>query len=263
VLAVAGTVERNRCKITNSPWVIDTEQLQGGFGFHAVRVLNDFEALAWSLPHLAPADLLRVGPGTALAGAPLLVLGPGTGFGAACLVSSRTGAIAIGTEAGHATLPAITEREDAVIAQMRRRFGHVSIERALSGGGLEHLHGAIAAIDRITVPNRAVTDIVAAAQTGICPVSRAALDMFCAMLGTVAGDLALTFGARGGVFIAGGVVPRFAAELAASEFRTRFTAKGRFHGYLDAIPTSVILHPDAAFVGLQAIASGATLGDQA
>jgi glucokinase len=253
VLGVAGPVERNRCEITNSGWQINGDRLCADFGFVTVRVLNDFEALVWSLPHLGPADLLRVGGGNALPGAPMIVLGPGTGLGAACLMPRPGDAIAISSEAGHATLPGASRREDRIIEQLRRRYGHVSAERALSGGGLENLHDAIAAVDGMPVQRRDAPAIIAAARDATCPVSRAAIEMFCAMLGTVAGNLALTFGARGGVFIGGGMVPRFAAEFARSEFRARFEAKGRFLPYLEAIQTSVIMRPDAAFIGLRAI----------
>jgi glucokinase len=254
VLGVAGTVEQNRCDIVNSHWQIDGDLLRSGFGFEEIHVVNDFEALAWSLPRLVPADLLSVGRGNASPGSPMVVIGPGTGLGAGCLITRTCDVIAIGSEAGHATLPSASRREDRVIDRLRKFYDHVSAERTLSGGGLENLYRAIAAVDGVTVPQRDAPAITAAAQAGTCPVSRAALDMFCAMLGTVAGNLALTFRARGGVFIAGGMVPQFSAELAASDFRARFEAKGRFQTYLEAVPTSIILRPDAAFVGLQAIA---------
>ena len=149
-------------------------------------------------------------------------------------------------------MPAISEREDQVIAQLRRRFGHVSIERVLSGSGLENLYWALAAVDGVTAPERDAAGITGAALDGSCSVSRAALDMFCSLLGAVAGNLALTFCARGGVYIAGGIVPRFAARLAASDFRTQFESKGRFQSYLRNIPTSIIVRPDVELRRLKA-----------
>jgi glucokinase len=252
VLGAAGTVENNHCQVTNSGWTLDGGALETAFGFKAVRLLNDFEALAWSLQHLQAADLYPIGGGRAVAGAPMLVIGPGTGFGAACLVSRDGSAVAIAAEAGHATLPGTSPRDDAVIDHLRGQFGHVSVERALSGPGLENLYAALAAVDRVSVPRRDATAITRAALDGSCGVSRAALDMFCAMLGTVAGNLALTFCARGGVFIAGGIVPRFVDDVARSKFRERFEAKGRYRPYLEGIPTNIILRPDATFIGLQA-----------
>lgn len=253
VLGVAGTVENNRCRVTNSGWTVDGGALQAAFGFKAIRLLNDFEALAWSLPTLTAADVYPIGGGRPIAGAPMLVIGPGTGFGAACLVSRDGSVVAIAAEAGHATLPGTSQRDDAVVDHLRRQFGHVSAERALSGSGLENLYGALAAIDRISVPPRDATAITQAALEGSCSISRAALDMFCAMLGTVAGNLALTFCARGGVFIAGGIVPRFVDDVARSKFRECFEAKGRYRPYLEGILTSIILRPDATFVGLRAV----------
>ena len=183
--------------------------------------------------------------------APAIVLGPGTGFGLACLVPQPKGMMVIGTEGGHVTLPGTCRREDAIIELLRARFGHVSLERVLSGGGLTNLYQALAAIDGLSVPARDAAEIVKSALAGSCPTSRTALDMFCAILGTVAGDAVLTFGARGGLYIAGGIVPRIPEYLARSQFRTRFEAKGRFRDYVAAIPASVIVHPDPAFLGLQ------------
>ncbi len=250
VLGVAGPVENNRCIITNSGWIIDGAELQNRFGFKAAYVLNDFEAVAWSLPALQPSDLFPVGRRTPMTGAPMLVVGPGTGFGAACLFPGVP-LVAV-TEAGHATLPAVSEREERVIDQLRQRFEHVSVERALSGPGLANLYHALATIDGVSVPDLDPSSITRAALDNSCEVSRAALDMFCSLLGTVTGDLALTFSARGGVFLAGGIVPRFADRLAASQFRKRFESKGRFEAYLMKIPTCVILHPDCSFIGLKA-----------
>jgi len=252
ILGVAGTVQDNRCTFTNSPWIIDGAELQKMFGFATVHVLNDFEALAWSLPALQPSDLFPVGTQRPASGAPMLAVGPGTGFGTACFFPHATAPFAVVTEAGHATLPATSEREDQVIAQLRRRFGHVSIERVLSGSGLENLYWALAAVDGVTAPERDAAGITGAALDGSCSVSHAALDMFCSLLGAVAGNLALTFCAQGGVYIAGGIVPRFADRLAASDFRTQFESKGRFQSYLRNIPTSIIVRPDASFAGLKA-----------
>lgn len=255
VLAVAGPVTNNRCVMTNSPWVIDGNELQPALGFDSVHVLNDFEVVAWSLPALQPADLIPLGGQDGLPGEPLLVVGPGTGFGVSCLVQRHGARLAVVTEAGHATLPAENEREERVIACLRKRLGHVSIERgALSGSGLQSLYEALAEVDGAQVPHRNAAAITNAALEGSCPVSRAALEMFCAILGSVAGNLAVTFGARGGVYVAGGIVPRFPEFLAGSAFRARFEAKGRFQDYLRNIPTRLVTKPDASFVGLKMFA---------
>lgn len=252
ILGVAGPVENNCCTITNSRWLVDAVNLKQAFGFEAVKLLNDFEAVAWSLPELRPQDVYPLGEQRSIAGAPMLALGPGTGFGAACLFSPNALPFAAVTEAGHATLPATSDREAEAIAHLRQRFEHVSIERILSGTGLENLYQALAKIDGATVPARDAAAITKAALDDSCEVSQATLDMFCSFLGAVAGDLALTFAARGGVYIAGGIVPRFADRLFQSSFRRQFERKGRFQSYLRDIPTRVVVRKDESFLGLKA-----------
>jgi glucokinase len=253
MLAVAGPVDDDRCVLTNCAWTVDAAELRRALGVAAVRVVNDFEAAAWSLPALQPAHLVALGGGRSADGAPMVVLGPGSGLGVACHVPRDGRPLVIATEGGHATLAAASAREDAVIEWLRGRFGHVSAERALSGPGLENLYRALAALDGAEVPERDAVEITRTGLAGTCPVSRAALDMFCAMLGTFAGNAALSFGARGGVYIAGGIAPRIVGHLAGSQFRARFEAKGRFRGYVENIPARVIVHPDYAFIGLTSL----------
>jgi glucokinase len=253
VLAVAGPVEGERAVMTNCPWVIDAAELRRVLDVPTVRVINDFEATAWSLAALEPSHVAAVGAGRAIAGAPMVVLGPGTGLGLACHLPRAEAPVVIATEGGHVTLAASTPREDAVAEWLRGRYGHVSAERALSGQGLENLYRAIAALDGAAAPARDATAITQEGVAGTCPVSRAALDMFCAMLGTFAGNAALSLGARGGVFIAGGIAPRILDYLLKSELRARFDAKGRLRAYMEAIPLNVIVHPDYAFIGLKAL----------
>lgn len=254
LLAAAGPVERNRCVLTNCSWTIEANELCTSFGFEEVRLFNDFEATARSLSHLSPSDLYPLGGGRAVSDAPMAVLGPGTGLGVACLIpGSQTDGVIAG-EGGHATMAATTPREDAIIAYLRQRFDHVSAERVVSGSGLENLYGAVAALDEVGAPKRGAAEITAAALEGNCPTAKAALDIFCAMLGTIAGNVALTFGARGGIYIAGGIAPRITEYLARSEFRTRFEGKARFRDYLQAIPSNIIMQPVATFLGLKSIA---------
>jgi len=254
ILAVSGAVEDGRCALTNNPWVIDAAELCAAHGFSMVRLINDFEAVAWALPRLSPGQLLRVGGRQPVEGAPLVALGPGTGLGVAASVPHADGHLVLPSEGGHSTMAGSSPREDAVIAHLRRRLGHVSAERVLSGNGLENLHDALAALDDITLPRRSAAEITRAGIEGSCPTSRAAIDMFCAMLGTVAGNLALTFGAKGGIFIAGGVLRHMPEYFAGSQFRARFEEKGRFRSYLEPIPAYLILDDDAAFDGLRHLA---------
>jgi glucokinase len=253
LLAVAGPVEGNRCKLTNCPWTIDGDELRTTFRLAKVRVVNDFAATAYSLPSLAATDLHAIGGGRAVPGAPMAALGPGTGLGVACLVPAADELAVIAGEGGHATLGAGSEREAAVMDCLRRQFGHVSAERAISGAGLENLYRAIATLDQSKATARDAAEITHSALAGRCRTAVAALDMFCALLGSFAGNVALTFGARGGVYIAGGISPRIVAFLERSQFRRRFEDKGRLRPYLEAIPVNVIVHPAAAFMGLKAL----------
>lgn len=254
VFGAAGVVDGDRCALTNNPWVVDAAELRVRFGLTRVHIVNDFEALAWSLPHLTSDDVTKIGGGAPLVEAPMLVLGPGTGLGVAVHVPRENGAWVLHSEGGHATLPSGSQREDAIIDKLRHQFGHVSAERVLSGPGLENLYRVIGSIDASSAPERGATAITQAALEGTCATSRAVLDTFCAMLGDVAGNFALSFGAQGGVFIAGGIVPHIGDYFTRSQFRTRFDAKGRMRRYVETIPVYLILHADPAFIGLRFLA---------
>ena len=262
LLAVAGPVDEGRCVLTNCAWTIDAPELRAGFGFARVRIFNDFEATGLSLPHLTAADLYPLGGGAALSEAPMAVLGPGTGLGVACFVPASQNSVVIASEGGHATMAACSPREDAIIDHLRREFGHVSAERVASGMGLENLYRAVLAVDRVEAPQRNSAEITKAALDGECPIARAALELFCGMLGIIAGNSALMFGARGGVYIAGGIAPRITSFLARSEFRARFERKGRLRTYLASVPTSVIVHPTATFLGLMSVAKRSRMRQQ-
>ena len=133
----------------------------------------------------------------------------------------------------------------------------MSAERVVSGSGLENLYRAVIAVDGVDAPQRAAAAITTAALNGVCPTAQEALELFCAMLGTIAGNVALTFGARGGIYIAGGIAPRITDFMTRSDFRARFEHKGRFRTYLEAIPSSVVMHPAATFIGLSTMANRA------
>jgi glucokinase len=255
VLGVAGPVENGRCIIINSQWVIDAAELRDAFGFKSINLVNDFEAIACALPHLSSPDVKPLSKGKLSPGESVVVIGPGTGLGMAALVRHDGATTIVATEGGHASLPSTTPREDAVIAHLRSQFDHVSAERALSGPGLENLYSSIAALEKAAISSRTAAEISRYALDRSCPVCVAAVDMFCAMLGTVAGDLALMFRARGGVYISGGIAPRLVDYLARSDFHARFVAKGRYRTYLEGIPTAVIINPDAAFLGLRSLAA--------
>jgi glucokinase len=248
--AVAGPVEGDRVELTNSEWTVSAEELHERFDFDRVVLINDFAAIAWAVPRLSNEDLVKIGGGEGDPRAPAAILGPGTGLGVAGLIPGKGGATVLVTEGGHATMSPADERDGEIIDRLRRRFGHVSAERVLSGEGMVNLYETISEIKGRPAIASTAAAITEHALSGGCPASVAALEVFCGMLGTVAGNLALTLGARGGVYIAGGIVPRFADFLANSSFRDRFEAKGRFSGYLAGTPTWVVVHPDPAFLGL-------------
>ncbi|MDR3469292.1 MAG: glucokinase [Xanthobacteraceae bacterium] len=253
-LALAGVIDGDHCALTNSAWIVERSELCSRFGWTDVRMINDFEAVAWSLPHLSRDHLHQIGGHEPATGAPMVALGPGTGLGVAGCVPDETGDFVLRSEGGHVTVPSGSVREDAVIALLRQRLGHVSAERVVSGQGLEHLYRAIRTIDAQPAPDRTAPEITRAAVSGECTTSRAALDLFCALLGEMAGNFALSFDARGGIFIAGGIARHIVDHLSRSDFRSRFDAKGRMSRYVAPIPVYLILHDNPAFVGMQALA---------
>jgi glucokinase len=249
VLAVAAPVAGDDVRLTNHPWSFSTDALRRRFGFARLQVINDFVANALAVPYLTAADRMSIGGGAAVAGAPIGVIGPGSGLGVSALIESSGAPIPIQSEGGHATMAAADAREAAVLDLMRKRFDHVSAERVLSGPGLINLYNALCELAGEPAAPLSAAQITDPGVEQEQPRAREATAMFCAMLGTVAGNLALTLGARGGIYIAGGIVPKLGARFAQSQFRARFEAKGRYRGYLAAIPTYVITHPEPALLG--------------
>jgi glucokinase len=252
-LAVASPVTGDTVTLTNHPWSFTISGLREHLALTQLVVVNDFTANALAVPHLKPDERTAIGYGAAAADAPIGVLGPGTGLGMSSLVPTPSGWIALAGEGGHVTMAPADERESVVLDRMRRRFDHVSAERVLSGQGLVNLYNILAEIEGVPAAPFTPAQIADHRIGESEPLVRAALAMFCAMLGTMAGNLALTLGARGGIYIAGGIVPRLGASFAESNFRERFEAKGRFRAYLASIPTYVVTHPIPAFLGLAAL----------
>jgi glucokinase len=249
--AIAGPVSGDRITFTNrQSWTFSIAALRSRLGLDRLDIVNDFTANALSLPYLTPDDIEKVGGGAAVPGGPMGILGPGTGLGVSGLIAKNGGWIALAGEGGHATLPAASAREAAVVEYLRGKYGHVSAERLLSGQGLVDLHAALATIDGVTVTAKEPPEITEAALDGTDARARETVDTFCAVLGTVAGDLALTLGATGGIYIAGGIVPRLGTVFAGSPFRKRFEFKGRMSPFNAAIPTFVVTHQAPAMIGL-------------
>jgi glucokinase len=246
--AVATAVGGDRVNFTNSHWDFSRSMVQADLGLDLLLMLNDFEALALSLPRLRPEQLQSDRPLVAPAGT-LAVIGPGTGLGVAGVVQTRHGWVALPGEGGHATLAAMDGFEAELLAWVRRDYPHVSGERLLSGIGLPLLYRAVVAVSGQGTEPLTAEQVVERGVAGTDLLSVRTLEVFCALLGGFAGNVALTLGARGGVFIGGGIVPRLGALFAASQFRARFEAKGRFASYMAQIPTVLITDTLAALTG--------------
>jgi len=255
-IAIASAITDDRVAMTNHPWSFSISALRAQLGLARLEVINDFTALALALPHLSPQERRPIGGGIPAAGAPIGVLGPGSGLGVSGLVPTAAGWIPLAGEGGHATMAPASDRESAVLGRIRLHFDHVSAERVLSGPGLINLYNTLAALDGVSSRGYAAAQITDPETGAADPLCAEATSLFCAMLGTMAGNLALTLGARGGIYIGGGIVPRLGQRFAQSPFRQRFEAKGRFSPYLAAIPTWVVTHPLPAFLGCAAVLSG-------
>lgn len=247
-IGVAGPVTGGRVHFTNRNWEASEEALHKR-GFSRALLINDFAAAAYSVAALEPDDWRDIGPRLeGVADEPITVLGAGTGFGVSCLARFRGASLPIATEGGHVSFAPQNAEQDEVRSILAGRFGHVSIERVLSGPGLGNLHAALAEVAGQTVPACTAAEIVQQAEDSdsICA---AAVDMFCAIFGATAGDFALAHGARGGVYIAGGIAKKIEQILVKSTFRAAFENKGRLSYYVKAIPTRLILNDDSAFLG--------------
>lgn len=241
-IGIANPVVGDQVRMTNHHWSFSIEAVRQLLGLERFLVINDFTALALSLPALAADEVRQVGGGQSVPGAPIGLLGPGTGLGVSGLLPARgvQRAIPINGEGGHVTLAATDAIEESVIRRLRERFGHASAERALSGPGLVNLYVALCEAHGLAAQPLEAADVSARAATGEDAQCVQSLDLFFSFLGNVAGNLALSLGARGGVYIGGGIVPRLGSAIDQSRFRERFEAKGRFGSYLQSIPTLVV-----------------------
>jgi glucokinase len=242
-IGIANPITGDHIQMTNCHWQFSISALKQAFGFERLVVINDFTALALALPTLAASDLQQLGGGAAVPEMPIALIGPGTGLGVSGLIPDSVPGRwrALQGEGGHVTLAATTMREAAVLTVLRERFGHASAERAVSGQGLEALYLALCELEAITAPAKLpAAEISQRALAATDPQCVEALDLFCGFLGNVAGNLALTLGARGGVYLGGGIVQRLGDAFTRSRFRACFEDKGRFRSYLAPIPVFVI-----------------------
>ncbi len=245
-IAVAGPVTQEHAALTNRPWAFTAEDIRDITGGTHVHLLNDFEAMALSLPHLTRDEIVPIGGGTALVGAPMAVLGPGTGLGVAGLIDHGGTAVAIPGEGGHVSFAVESHEEFAILESLRAGQPHFSAEQILSGPGLMALYRILAGK---TAEGIAAPEIVERATKRSDPAAEEAMDYFARWLGRFAGDVALMFGARGGVYLGGGIPPRIVDFLDTGAFRAAFEAKGRVSEYVAPIPTYVIRSQNAGLQG--------------
>ncbi|HEY4352832.1 MAG TPA: glucokinase, partial [Paraburkholderia sp.] len=252
-VAIANPVDGDQVRMTNHDWHFSIEATRRALGFDTLLVVNDFTALAMALPGLTDAQRVQVGSGTRRPHSVIGLLGPGTGMGVSGLIPADDRWIALGSEGGHASFAPSDEREDLVLQYARKKWSHVSFERVAAGPGIEIIYRALAARDKKRVAS--TLDVSEISKRGLegDPLAAETLDVFCGILGTFAGNIAVTLGALGGIYIGGGVVPRLGEFFSKSSFRQRFEAKGRFEDYLKNVPTFVITAEYPAFLGVSAI----------
>lgn len=257
-LAVAGPVVDQRVSFTNNHWVIDSRELQRKFPQAVVRLLNDFEAIAYSIQLLGDNDLATVGLVPSILDGKseftIAVLGPGTGLGIGGLLGRANGIYPIVGEGSHAGFAPETRIQFEVLKQLRQRFERVSDERLISGPGLENIYWALSNIHGKPTTGITAAEIFSRVLASEDPIATEAIQLFYEALGQIAGNVALSLGAFDGVYLAGGIVKRYPDLLKTSSFRSGFENKGRHRALMEKIPTLLILHPQPGLLGASYIA---------
>ena len=251
VIASAGFPMEDGTVITaNLPWRLSPREIQGALGLDDLRLVNDFEAVAYAAALVGDQEVLRLtGPEHVSERGPTLVLGPGTGLGGAVWIPTGRSATVLATEAGHAALSVGTELELALLAQMLKKRSHVPVEHALSGPGLLNLYTALCEVRGVTPVHTAPDAITAAANAGDDALARQALEVFCGLLGSTVGDMALLYGITGSIYLAGGILPRIREFLLQSSFVERFLNKGPMRAALERIPVRLVEHGQLGVLG--------------
>lgn len=247
--AIATPVSNDRIVMTNHVWDLSVKETRIALGVNSLKVINDFTALALALPYLGDSDCHKLGRGLRAEKQPLAVLGPGTGLGVSGAIHVDDYWLPLQSEGGHVSYGPLTDRESAVIEVIAKRYDHVSAETLVSGRGLVLLYESIAQCNDIECEQLTPEQVTYKALHNTNAAAEEALSMFCGILGAVAGNLALTLGARGGLFIGGGIIPKLGDYFDSSPFRARFESKGRFSQYVSEIPTYVINSKYPALTG--------------
>jgi glucokinase len=251
-MAVAGPVTGDNFRLTNLKWDVDIERARLALGLDSLHLKNDFSAYAYAIPYLDPSVFRVIREGVPAPRSPTCVLGPGTGFGVAMLVPEKYRKRAISTEAGHMSLAANNALQAAIKEHMSRKFALVSIERVFSGPGLRYLYESLAAVEGAQVDSLTAAEISQAALDETDEMCHRTLLLFCSWLGAVTGDLCLAMGARGGVYLGGGILPRIADFLVESDFVNSFLAKDQMSHYMREIPVHLVTEGNSALLGVAA-----------
>ncbi len=248
-LAVACPVDQDIIRFTNSHWTFSKTELSEFLGHIPVDVINDFSAIAYSISAIKPDEWIALGGGTPMAGKPIAILGPGTGLGVCTLLPVEKGFKVLPGEGGHIDFAPSSYLEISILKELKNRYHHVSIERLLSGDGIVNIYQALSKIKSTKGTLNSAKEISTAALRGIDQLAVETLSVFCKILGATAGNLALITGAKGGVYIAGGIPPRIIDFLKESDCRVRFEDKGRFSPYVADIPLRVLLQDQPGLQG--------------
>ncbi len=248
-IAIACPVTDDIIRMTNHSWCFSVNQMKTSLGWERFEVINDFTAVSLAIPVLQTNDVIQIGGKQPQAKRPIAVYGAGTGLGVAHLIHTGNQWISLPGEGGHVDFAPDSEEEDHLLNVLRKEYGHVSAERVLSGPGLVNIYRSLQKLNNQSVEDLTPSDISDRALNGNCPICKQALELFCRALGRFGGNLALNISAFGGVYIAGGIVPRFLEFFQTSGFRQGFENKGRFTHYLRDIPVYLITHDKPGLLG--------------
>ncbi|RDK91937.1 glucokinase [Enterobacillus tribolii] len=248
-IAIACPVTGDWVAMTNHTWAFSIAQMKASLGLSVLEVINDFTAVSMAIPMLKESDLMQFGGKAPQRDKPIAIYGAGTGLGVAHLLHAGGRWISLPGEGGHVDFAPNSEEEDQILMVLRKELGHVSAERVLSGPGLVNLYRAVVESDNRLPENLAPKDVTERALADSCTDCRRALSLFCVIMGRFGGDLALNMGTFGGVYIAGGIVPRFLDFFKASGFRAAFEDKGRLKDFLEDIPVYLITHGSPGLLG--------------
>ena len=248
-IGIACPVEGDQITMTNLSWQFSQQALKDKLKLTSLYVINDYTAISLAVPFLSQQEKIQIGGGEAQPDGVTAVFGPGTGLGVSHIVKVAGKWISLDCEGGHVSFTPNTREQADILFQLQAQFGHVSAERILSGQGLVNLYQSLCSLSKQQAEFKEPKEVSKAAVDGSCDIARRSLEVFCQVMGGFAGNLALNLDCTGGVYIAGGIVPRFVEFFQSSEFRSFFEEKGRFKDYLSAIPTFLITHDNPGLLG--------------